>query len=46
MFMLGCGRPVATGGGLHTATFDPDEDALAVGLAVLSAIAHRVNGAT
>ncbi|WP_436700870.1 M20 metallopeptidase family protein [Nocardioides sp. BYT-33-1] len=46
MFMLGCERPGATGGGLHTGTFDPDEDALAVGLAVFAAIAHRVNGAT
>ncbi|WGX94546.1 M20 family metallopeptidase [Nocardioides sp. L-11A] len=46
MFMLGCERSGATGGGLHTPTFDPDEGALAVGLAVFSAIAHRVNGVT
>lgn len=46
MFMLGCGRAGAAGGGLHTGTFDPDEDALAVGLAVFSAIAHRVHGTT
>ncbi|MBM7515211.1 M20 metallopeptidase family protein [Nocardioides nitrophenolicus] len=46
MFMLGCGRPGATAGGLHTPTFDPDEGALAVGLAVFGAIAHRVHGAT
>ncbi|MFT4228960.1 MAG: M20 family metallopeptidase [Microbacterium sp.] len=43
MFMLGCGGPNGGRAGLHTAEFAPDEEALIVGIRVLSAIAHTTN---